>query len=285
MFAQPSFLKNPEINHRHYLQLLGFLSSTYWEDTEMYVGKPLFRLPEFSINNATIDDLDIHEYLRLGNRLERFFSFIIKQSERYEMVAENIQIISNKVTLGELDFLIKDRKKNEIIHVELAGKLYLYSPNYTTELERWIGPNLKDTLQRKLIKLKDRQFPLLYQQDTIKILKSLGVNTDVISQKMCMKIRQFLPWKMHELPALAFRNNIKGYYVNSRDFQDDYFRGHQYFMPEKQDWIVAPEYCEVWMTYKKILKKIKNMHNQHQSPMIWLKKDNKTYETFFVTFW
>ena len=285
MFAQPSFLKKPDIHKRHYLQLLGFLRTTYWDATELYVEKPLFKLPEIDLEDINIEDINIQEYLRLGNRLERFFSFIIKQSERYEMVAENIQIISNKVTLGEIDFLINDLENNQILHVELAGKLYLYDPEFSDDLQRWIGPNRRDSLERKLNKLKTHQFPLLFLPETLPFLESLNIHPDSIIQKMCMKMRQFLPWQMSDIPSLAYQKNIMGYYVNYLQFQQTYFKDFQYFMPEKQDWIINPIHGEVWMNYNEILEKIQWMHTQKQSPLIWLKKDERTFETLFVTFW
>ncbi|HSP11054.1 MAG TPA: DUF1853 family protein, partial [Salegentibacter sp.] len=44
----------------------------------------------------------------LGKRMESFFELLIQNSVRYKRLANNIQISRDKITLGELDFLLKD---------------------------------------------------------------------------------------------------------------------------------------------------------------------------------
>ncbi|PID68528.1 MAG: hypothetical protein CR968_01435 [Flavobacteriia bacterium] len=285
MYNQPSFLKNPDAGRRLFLQLKGFMSDTYWRDTARFLDRPLFVLPDIAFDETTVKAINIHQYLRLGNRLERFFSLIIDQSGRYEMLAENVQVIVDKVTIGELDFIIRDNKTHDVIHVELAGKMYLYDPHSDVDIKHWIGPNRRDSLAQKLTKLRERQLPLLYHPETAKKLRELGIAEQEITQKVCLKIRQFLPWQFNGFPALSYPENVKGYYVSINDFDNDYFKAYHYFMPEKQDWIVHPENGEVWLTYQDILQHIKTMHEHRQSPLLWLKKPDGTYETLFVTFW
>ncbi len=44
----------------------------------------------------------------LGKRVEAFFEHQIQQSEDYLLKISNLQIIQNKKTLGELDFIIEE---------------------------------------------------------------------------------------------------------------------------------------------------------------------------------
>jgi hypothetical protein len=162
MYAQPSFLTIPNENLRKLRQIEGFQTPSYWFMALEMLKKEMFIIPELELSLEMVDKLSINQYLRLGNRLERYFSFIIDQTKRYEVLLENYQVIQNKVTLGELDFVLKDIDNQEVIHVELGAKLYLYDPNKKVELDRWVGPNRRDNLNKKLDKLKQVQLPLLY---------------------------------------------------------------------------------------------------------------------------
>jgi hypothetical protein len=45
---------------------------------------------------------------------------------------ENIQVIEDKKTIGEIDFLLKKNTK-QVIHMELAYKFYLFDPSISSE--------------------------------------------------------------------------------------------------------------------------------------------------------
>ncbi len=148
-------------------QYLGFLQSTSLKLVESLLKIPLFNFeelskPPFEINTAKID---IHDNEVLGKRIEHFFEHCIVNSKRYDLISNNIQVFKDKVTIGELDFIVKDLFKDKIIHIELIYKFYLYDPEISMELDRWIGPNRNDSLLRKVEKLKNHQFPLLYRKE------------------------------------------------------------------------------------------------------------------------
>jgi len=286
MFSQTSFLHEPNHQVRHFLQLKGFMFNSYLEIASDVLGKELFKLPEIDVSIDDIARLDMPKYLRLGNRLEHFFSFIIQESKDFEMLAQNIQIIENKVTLGELDFIIKNLKNNEIYHIELGGKLYLYDPNLEGELARWVDPNYTDSLLKKLDKLQTFQFPLLHHSFTQKTLTLLKIDPSQITQKICLKVRLFLPFSLKgTIPLYVEVQNIKGYYLKIFEFTKLEYADYQYFLPEKQDWIVEPKYGEVWYSQNEIIPKIEKMLSAHQSPMVWIKKEETVFETIFVVFW
>lgn len=285
MYAQPSFLKEANQDKRHYLQLQGFMSNTYLTEASNLLKKEAFILPQIELRIEDIKRLNMPSYLRLGNRLERFFSFMIQESDCYEILAENVQIIENKVTIGELDFLVKDLENNEIFHVELGGKLYLYDTAFEDELSRWIGPNRTDSLLKKIDKLNALQFPLLYWESTLIHLEKLGIETENISQKICFKVRLYVPHNLIDSEfSYVSRENIKGYYIHFDTFLEEQYADYQYFMPEKQDWIVDPKFGEVWFSHQEILPMVQKMLVHKQSPMVWI-KDEDTYSSIFVVFW
>jgi len=281
-----SFLKVPNELRRLFLQLKGFQSNTYLNVAEKLIGVPNFRLPEIKFSESDIYKLDMPERLRLGNRLERFFSFIIEESDRYTILAENIQIIDNKVTLGEFDFLLFDSEREEVLHVELAGKLYLYDPTFKDELSCWIGPNRKDSLLQKIAKLADKQLPLLYSKACQNILNDFNLKSINIKQRVSYKTRLFMPFISKDIiPENVSAENIKGYYVSLNDFLTAKFENFNFFIPEKQDWIVKPEYGEIWFSHSEIITQLELILFQNMSPLIWVKKPNNIYETIFVVWW
>ena len=123
-------------------------------------GLQTFNLSE--LNLATDPEFQIPSNIRLGHLVEKIVSELIKSSANYKVLYENIQVIEDKKTIGEIDFIIEDIITKQLIHMELAYKFYLFDPNISSEpINNWIGPNRNDSLKEKLEKLKRKQFPLL----------------------------------------------------------------------------------------------------------------------------
>ena len=281
-----SFLTKKNSKRRLYLQLIGFQSNTYLAIVSELVAIPTFRLPQIKFREADMSRLVMPEPLRLGNRLERFFSFIIQESNQYELLAENIQISKNKITLGELDFLIYDKENKLVLHVELAGKLYLYDPTIKEELARWIGPNRKDSLLKKTKKLREKQFPLLYSEQTKEALLNFNLPSLTIKQQISYKARLFMPHSLKDTaPSSVSKENIKGYYIGFDEFKSYKSKNYSYFIPEKQDWIVAPKYGGIWFSFNEIVPVVEESLNNKMSPLIWLKKPDYSFATIFVVWW
>lgn len=281
-----SFLKIPNEQRRLLLQLQGFQTNTYLTVVSDLLNIPSFHLPEISFVESDMTALQMPERLRLGNRLERFFSFIIHESEAYELITESLQIIANKVTLGELDFLVFDKEKQEVLHIELAGKLYLYDSKINKELSRWIGPNRKDSLLRKINTLGVKQFPLLYNPVTKKVLSKYNIDTVNTKQCVSYKTRLFMPFNLKDtIPDNVVSENIKGYYITLNEFLTSSFKNYSYFLPEKQDWIVNPKYGEKWFSFSQIIPQLEASLLHKMSPLIWVKKPNHKFETIFVVWW
>ena len=137
------------------LRFEGFLkTSTLWESTHVY------DLSQFKIEQKSIEiDKEIDTKQRLGKYVERFVSHQLVNTEGISLIAENIQISKDRITLGELDCLLY--KNGNPIHLEVVYKFYLYDPT-KQGLHCWIGPNKKDRLVEKLEKLQQKQLPLLY---------------------------------------------------------------------------------------------------------------------------
>lgn len=87
---------------------------------------------------------------RLGTYVERLLSFWLAhpQNPRFELVAANLAIRENGITLGELDYIVCDKRDNSLAHWELAVKFYLGRPEADID-QQWLGPGLHDRLDIK----------------------------------------------------------------------------------------------------------------------------------------
>lgn len=95
---------------------------------------------------------------RLGLYAENLLCFWLQHPDnpRYRLVAEHLTIRREQLTLGELDFLVQDRRSGEVEHWELAVKFYLGRPANALD-DVWVGPGLADTLARKYQHLINHQ--------------------------------------------------------------------------------------------------------------------------------
>lgn len=97
---------------------------------------------------------------RLGFYAEALLSFFFQTFSQIELLLQNHQIIDDKRTLGELDFIIKWNKR--VIHIECAVKYYLCDHlRDLNDLHSWVGPACKDDLGRKIEKVIEKQLPMI----------------------------------------------------------------------------------------------------------------------------
>lgn len=275
---------DPFLFHR----FIGFWNTPpLWEKEELF-GLEQFELPEIEIDEGFISEVNstfIPEGLRLGKQVEGFFQQGIRQSTDYEILAANKQIIRNKITLGEIDFILKNEQE-QVFHTELVYKFYLYDPDFDQETERWIGPNRNDSLLLKTEKLKEKQLPLLLKSETSDLLKSLELNSSDINQKVCFKANLFLPRNMSgkNIPLIN-PDCFAGYWISHFEFTPEEFSQCYLYIPNKSEWAATPELNQKWYYYFEIKEQVEQLLEEKRSPLIWRKKDNGVCERFFVVWW
>jgi len=156
-------------------------------------GLQTFNLSELKLSNNY--GFQLTKNIKLGHLVENIVAKLITLSSNYKILYKNIQIFEDKISIGELDFIIENMVSKQVIHVELAYKFYLFDPNISSELiDNWIGPNRKDTLKEKINKLKNKQFPLLYHKCTLSRLNNIVVKD--LSQALCFLVSLFIPYKV-----------------------------------------------------------------------------------------
>jgi len=279
------------INQRFAYQYEGFLKGQDIRASQNEAFHPPFLTNSKSIpSETTLNTWEktISPRLVLGKRVEYFMSYYLKNNSPYKVLAQNIQIFNKKTTIGELDFVIQHTDTQQIIHLEQVYKFYLYVPDATLyHKDPWIGPNYKDSFQQKMDKLTQKQFPLLYQEETKKALEHLELDYSIIQQKLSFKAALFSPFKMAANTFKTINNkSIEGLWMHLEDFeQNKLFRNRQFFIPEKQDWGLHPKYNSTWFSYPTILAQIQTSLAKKRAPLCWLKIAENDYQKLFVVWW
>ncbi len=235
------------------------------------------------LNVATDLEFQLPTNIRLGHLAEKIVSKLIKSSTNYKVLYENVQIIEDKNTIGEIDFIIENIHTKQITHVELAYKFYLFDPNLSLEaINNWIGPNRNDSLKEKLEKLKRKQFPLLYHNCAKSKFNSLEI--DEVSQALCLLVSLFIPFEYKASLNPIYEKAIKGYYFNFETFTRLNNSVKTYCLPSKKEWGMDPCENEIWTDFNGVEKYINICMKEKQAPLCW-QKYKDSYVAFFIVWW
>lgn len=216
----------------------------------------------------------------VGRKAERFLSVYLGQSKELSVLAENIQIIEEKVTLGELDAIILDNER--IFHLELVYKFYLFDPTLEgEEITKWIGPNRKDYLHSKLEKLKTKQFPFLVDPATVKQLNVLGIDAQEIDQEVLFLANCFVPWNFQEPSQFS----VDGYWLTREQILGKDFHDRLFFIPSKHEWMIRQCSNVSWQSQAEFERELNKHHSIQRSPLVWIKNGIDSFERAFAVWW
>mgnify|MGYP001111743012 CR=1 FL=1 len=244
----------------------------------------IFNLMQFEIiSTSSKIDIDIDQNLRLGKYIERFVSFELSQQKNIHVLAENIQIQQEKLTLGELDCLIL--KDEQPIHLEIIYKFYLYDDSVgTSEIDHFIGPNRKDALIEKLTKLKDKQLPLLHTNTCKTYLNTFDLKAETIKQQVYFKAQLFLPFSNQNMQLQHLNNNcVIGFYFTKSELTT--FKSCKFYIPTKKDWLLIPHTNVSWLNFEEICTISNSYITQQYSALLWIKFKNGTLKKVFFVWW
>jgi hypothetical protein len=124
-----------------------FKPNNYYTNLKKDLDKALAKIPDASLNE--ILGAYAHHY-RLGIYAEKLLGLYFLHSDRFDLIEKNIQLIIDKRTIGEIDFIVFDYDENRLKHIELGCKFYIQMGK---EINDWVGPNPKDNLEKKSKKL------------------------------------------------------------------------------------------------------------------------------------
>jgi hypothetical protein len=101
---------------------------------------------------------------RLGRYAECLLAWFLMYGPAARLVAANVPLRRNGITLGECDFLV-ETPTGRRLHWELAVKCYLHAGDGRGELADYVGPNLQDRFDLKLAHLLDHQLRLSAREE------------------------------------------------------------------------------------------------------------------------
>lgn len=244
-------------------------------------GIETFNLPDLQL--STIPNIILPLNLRLGHLVEKVVSELIKASNNYNILYENVQLIENNQTIGEIDYIIQNIQTKELTHMELAYKFYLLDPTLSKDLiNNWIGPNRKDSLKEKLNKLNNKQFPLLNHRCAKEKFKD--VELEQVSQSLCFLASLFIPYEYKECMNSNYKNAVKGYYINLEKFIKLDCSGKSYYIPTKKEWGISPKDNNVWTSFNDVIQPIKTSLSEERSTLCW-QNNNGIYSEYFIIWW
>jgi len=244
----------------------------------------LSNIEDFEIDKEAITSTnELPKITRLGKRMEFILLSILKEHSKYELLAANVQLKNKSRTIGEIDYIIGDKKGNNI-HLELTTKLYLLDQSLNSELlHQWIGPNRKDFLYLKLNKLREHQF-LISDTQEFKAYSSINKIPTPNKKALLLKCQLFLPFGLKINLPQNFADCICGEWLSIEQFEENYKKS-VFYLPEKKDWFIMPESNSNWFNKHEILKQIKDSHERLFSPLVWIKKNENEYRKIFVVWW
>lgn len=134
---------------------------------------------------------------RLGFVYQALCKQLFEQSEQYQVVAEEIQLIANRRTLGAIDFIVQHQSNYQ--HWEVAIKFYLLHDDH------WYGPDSRDRLDLKLNHMLNHQLAMS-ATDTFKQQYPYISN---ITSHLFMQGRLYInPFEQNSLPQHCLGHRI-----------------------------------------------------------------------------
>ena len=161
--------------------------------------------------------LDHKPWLPLGIYYENLWHFILEQHPDFQLVTHNLQVASFKngikQTLGEYDLIY--RLNGQAYHRELAVKFYLGLPlskEPVSPWHHWVGPGLKDRLDRKMQRMCNHQITLSDTPEGKQTLAAQGIFS--VTKEILIQGRLFYPVFAQCPPPLhAHPDHLRGYWL------------------------------------------------------------------------
>ncbi len=161
-------------------------------------GAPAWYKPGLTRQLSKLDDdpsklhaeLEKEKDRRLGKYFEALLAFWLQETCHLELLARNLAVHADGRTIGEFDFIIRDKQRDRTLQLEVAVKFYLGFGSLD-KTDAWRGPCLHDRFDKKLDRLLTHQTRLLHHPATLELLRGQGIRIDEIW--VLIKGRLFYP--------------------------------------------------------------------------------------------
>ncbi|MEX2380582.1 MAG: DUF1853 family protein [Vicingaceae bacterium] len=200
--------------------------------------------------------------LPLGKYAEKLLQMFFEHHPNFKLIAQNIQLVKDKLTVGEIDYLLYDLKKDKHIHLEFALKFYLQT--VWKGKVTFLGPNVKDSLSKKSQKLIKRQSQLLIQHAD---LLPTDLRSIDFQPQIWMKGVRFYPFQGNEnyTHSRAWWLNIENIeFLQQADFTFE-------LINHKKDWIF-PYYKASSVEFETLSSKAKKYLEQKANALMVVRR-------------
>ena len=193
----------------------------------------------------------------LGIFYEQVWQFLLNEIPNTRLLAHNLpvrQSINQQLqTLGEYDLIYQHGDR--VTHRELAVKFYLGVPcaepaEGGTRWQQWVGPGLKDRLDRKMQHLFQHQIALSNSPAGQAALEPLGVG-DNIQREILIQGRLFYPatskavvesgatFEQNLAPKHCHPQHLQGLWITVEQLQQwsSVFARCEFQIPNKRQWL------------------------------------------------
>ena len=255
---------------------------------------PLWIKKQFGLEQFTFPELDpgslkaetIPQGIRLGHQMEYVFRQCILQAKEYDLLVYNAPIRDSGKTLGEVDFILKDRTDNRHFHVELTFKFYIINPEISEPIHRLMGPNKRDMFFTKLDKIREEQLLLLKTARGKALLETYNLEKIEILPRVCFKAQLFVPYQTNKVHIRPLNKAcVAGFWIRFETFKSSEFKNDLYYIPFKHEWPVKPNNNVTWISYYEALLEVNIRMIKEQAPLLWRKKSDTEFDKFFVVWW
>jgi hypothetical protein len=107
---------------------------------------------------------------KLGHLYEDALHLLLSAADQLEVLADHVQVFDrNQITLGEMDYILRDVRTQQVFQLELAVKFYLGVP--TADGWEFPGPDPHDNWQRKLQHMRTHQLSLAQRPEAQELLR------------------------------------------------------------------------------------------------------------------
>ena len=154
---------------------------------------------------------------RLGRRFEALWQHWLHGHPRWQLLANGLQVKSQRQTIGEFDLLVRDRQTADVEHWELAVKFY-FGDGELDDPACWWGVSRQDRLDRKLAKLCHHQLGLSATVTGYATLQAAGIA--VTATRAVVKGRLFYPLSSQAHQArFAALGHLRATWASAADWQ------------------------------------------------------------------
>ena len=261
----------------------GFLNTPpLWINAQFGIAQ--FKFPQVDLVDFTAQPIPTK--IRLGHQMEHVLKQLLAHSRQFDLLIHNLTVKNKKTTLGEVDFILRNRETDRLIHVELTYKFYIIHPEISAPVHRLMGPNKRDMFFTKMEKIRTEQFPLLHSEYGKAALHENNVDHSKLEHQACFKAQLFVHYGLTYTNIRPLNKAcIQGYWLHFDDFNTQDFQPYCYYIPFKWEWVVAPHNNVPWQSHFETLMEINLRMIKENAPMIWIKKSAHELEKCFVVWW